>query len=425
MSVVQRKKIIVIVDAFTGGKYLIAAFQSLGYFCLHVQSKFVPSNFEADSRLAAARSDKHVVHDDTLEKLLDILRSYQIQAVLPGSEGGVLLADQINEAFGLEFSNGFAFSLARRDKYEMQECISQAGLASIEQCLVEDLSNLRTWLADHNQWPVVLKPLDSAGTDGVAICHSMKQAEIAFAAIVENRNLFGEQNVRALCQTYLEGEEYVVNGVACDGRFFFTELWHSTKRNCDDAPVYETQYLLYCHDSVFDELTAYTSKVCQALDIRNGPFHAEVMLTKDGPVLIEIGARIAGGADPYVIEQCFGHSQLSKVVQAVVRPSDFLRDQANPPTYDSHQHAAYIFMISPYRGLVQETPEADFIKIDGVISVEYCYAKNSIQERTIDLISSPGVVIALVADATQLDDTIAAVRTAEAEFYRTKLKLQI
>lgn len=424
MSLVQRKKIIIIIDAWSGGKYLIPAFQSLGYFCLHVQSPFVLPVFDTDNQLAAARSDRHVVHDGHLEGLLETLSCYQVQAVLPGSESGVQLADQLSAALGLGFANGLAHSPARRDKHAMQAAIAEAGLASIEQCLVDDLATLRSWLAKHNRWPVVVKPRQSAGTDGVAICHTREQAEAAFAAIVAKQDLFGQQNLNALCQAYVAGEEYVVNGVACDGRYFFTDLWHSGKRQCAGAPVYETQSLRYCHDAEFEALTAYTAAVCRALDIRNGPFHAEVMLTDNGPVLIEIAARIAGGADPYVIEQCLGHSQVSKLVQAVVRPAAFLREQVRPPDCPAHRHAAYIFMISPHRGVVQDTPEADFIAIDGVISVHYHYARGDIQAPTLDLISAPGVVIALAADAARLKATVAEVRMAEAAFYRTHLIAQ-
>lgn len=94
-----------------------------------------------------------------------------------------------------------------------------------------------------------------------------------------------------LCQEFLAGEEFVVNGIACQGEYFFTELWQSKKQQRNGFPVYETQYLHYRNDAGFDVLAAYTAQVCQALGIENGAFHAEVMMTPSGPVLIEIGAR--------------------------------------------------------------------------------------------------------------------------------------
>ncbi|MCX2195169.1 hypothetical protein LD112_25290 [Pantoea agglomerans] len=122
-------------------------------------------------------------------------------------------------------------------------------------------------------------------------------------------------------------------------------------------------------------LTAYTAQVCQTLGINNGAFHAEVMMTSGGgPVLIEIGARVAGGADPYIIEECLGHSQISKLAQAVLHPAKFLQECRRQHDFSGHRRAAYVYMISPSPGRVQVSPEEKFIKIDGVISVNYHYA---------------------------------------------------
>jgi hypothetical protein len=42
----------------------------------------------------------------------------------------------------------------------------------------------------------------------------------------------------------------------------------------------------------------YTTRVVNALGIRWDPAHCEVMLTQDGPTVIEVGARLAGAAFP-------------------------------------------------------------------------------------------------------------------------------
>ena len=43
------------------------------------------------------------------------------------------------------------------------------------------------------------------------------------------------------------------------------------------------------------QIKHYTGQVVKALGILLGPFHCELRLTKNGPVLIEIGARLPGG----------------------------------------------------------------------------------------------------------------------------------
>ena len=421
MDDIQNKNVIVIIDAWSGGKYLIPAFQALGYPCLHVQTEFVPDHFKIDNALSNARCDRRVVYNGNLAQLLDVLRPYRIKAVLPGSEGAVGLADAINGILELDFANASVLSSSRRDKYQMQETIRRAGLSAINQVRVSDKTTLSTWLDEQNRWPVVVKPLRSAGTDGVAICHSRHEAQAALVAILNRPNLFGEQNTAALCQEFLEGEEFVVNGVARDGVYMVTELWHSAKQDNCGSPIYGTQYLRVSQDPEYPTLVAYVEKVCSALGLKNGPFHAEVMLTKTGPVLIEIGARVAGGADPYVVEQCLGHSQISKTVDAVLRPDCFLRDLRESRPIRAHAKAAYIFLVSPIRGRLQRSPKVDFTAIDGVLSVRYNYCPGEIQNKTVDLMTAPGTVIVIADNCAQLDAIINRVRTVEAEFFLCNL----
>lgn len=421
MSIINNKEIIVLVDAWSGGKNLIPAFQSLGYYCLHIQSLFLAEIFYADNQLAISRSDKHIIFDGNLEKLVNNLKDFNIKAVLAGSESGVALADYLNHVLNLPFSNQFKLSEARRNKFLMQERLGDCGVASIKQLLISRKDRLRHWLTKHGQWPVVLKPVQSAGTDHVFICHNITQCFEAFDSILLSKDIFGQPNEAVLCQAFLLGEEFVVNGVACEGKYFFTELWQSTKQYRKDVPIYETQYLLHEESAKFSSLTVYTTQVCQALGIENGAFHAEVMMTIDGPVLIEIGARVAGGADPYVIEECLGHSQIGKLLQAVLQPKLFHHDMLFRRDLSSRQCAAYVYLISPFKGQLRRSPEAFFISIEGVISVNYHYKAGDIQQETKDLISSPGLVIVIRANIYLLNKTIAKIRKLEKEFFQKNL----
>ncbi|MDE1485748.1 ATP-grasp domain-containing protein [Xenorhabdus bovienii] len=421
MPILNNKEVIVIIDAWSGSKYLFPAFQALGYFCLHIQSAFLPAVFIRDNQLASIRSDRHIVYDGDIEALLRELQPYAIKAILAGIDGAVPLVDQLNAALELPFSNSIELSTARRNKFLMQEQLACHHVASVKQSLITHHNELLFWLKNHDCWPVVLKPVQSAGTDGVFICHDIQQAEQAFAAIKSKNDLFGNQNHEVLCQEFLEGEEFVVNGIACQGQYLFTDLWQSKKKQHKNFPVYETQYLYYQNDENFDTLTGYTIQVCQALGIENGAFHAEVMMTPRGPVLIEIGARVAGGADPYIIEKCLGHSQISKLVQAVLYPVRFLQEIHQPRDFLDHKRAAYVYMISPTKGKVQTSPEEQFIKIEGVISVNYRHSPGDIQQETNDLLSSPGVVIAISNDSVSLNQVIAEIRSTESDFYHSGL----
>lgn len=417
MPTLTRKDHVVVVDAYSGGRNLIPSFQARGYPVIHVQSGEVPPFFGADNELARQRADRHLELGDALDDLVGILREASPRVVLPGSEGGVLLADRLSMLLGLSFRNEWELSPARRNKFLMQERLRERGLRCIAHGKVDGGATLDAWLAAHARYPVVLKPLQSAGTQGVAVCYSREEAHAALRSILTNRDFFGNANEAAVCQEFLVGHEYVINGVACQGHYFFTEGWRSDKVENAGCRVYGTQYLFYYGDEEFETISEYAADACRALGITNGAFHAEVMLTSDGPVLIEMGARVAGSADPYFIETCLGHSQVSLLTLAALHPEEYLRRVRMKPVAQGFKRAAYVFLIATSDALVGQVALDEFLRIDGVVRVDYRYSSGDHQVITRDLLTSPGTVIVVAENAERLEAVVREVRRVERALY--------
>ncbi|WP_329253824.1 ATP-grasp domain-containing protein [Streptomyces sp. NBC_01478] len=416
MPTLTQKDHVVIVDAYSGGRYLIPAFQSLGYPVIHVQSGSV-GPFSRDNEVAAARADIHLVNDGDVSALVETLRAASTRIVLAGSEGGVLLADQLADSLDLPFRNHTELSMARRDKFDMQDQLRKAGVASIKQARVTDAEELDAWLTSHGAYPVVVKPLLSAATESVFVCHSHAEAHKALDVIIGSTDLFGNRNDAAVCQEFLVGVEYVINGIACQGRCSITEAWQSDKVDNHGFHVYDTQYLFCEEDPGFTEITEYVGDACRALGLVNGPFHAEVMLTDRGPVLIEVGARIAGGADPYVVESCLGHSQVRWVVQASLNPAAFTEARELLPPVPRSQRAAYVYLIAKTEGRVREADLSKFLSVGGVMHVSYQYAAGDRQMITKDAITAAGVVLLTAETEEELNGRVRQVREIEASMY--------
>src|SRR5262249_27512143 len=69
----------------------------------------------------------------------------------------------------------------------------------------------------------------------------------------------------------------------------------------------------------------YAFAVLEALEIKNGPTHQEIMLTHEGPALVECNARLCGAAMPLLWQSCTGASLSSLVVEAFTDPKVFLK----------------------------------------------------------------------------------------------------
>lgn len=56
-------------------------------------------------------------------------------------------------------------------------------------------------------YPVVLKPTDSAGSDGVKLCHNFDEAKTHFEYLLTVEAVNGGYNTEVLCQEFLRGKE--------------------------------------------------------------------------------------------------------------------------------------------------------------------------------------------------------------------------
>jgi biotin carboxylase len=251
------------------------------------------------------------------------LAAYSPIAVVAGQETDVLLADALSERLGLP-SNGTALSSARRNKYDMAEALRRAGVRCAEQFKSDSAEDVVAWAEAAGRYPVVVKPLASAATDNVAICADPEQVRTAAETILGTEMLWGEANLEVLAQSYLDGTEYVVDMVSWQDRRYTCGVWEYRKRQVGVHNIYDYEVLLPASDSRVPELIGYVDSALRALGIEYGPTHAEVILTADGPALVEVGARTAGNLSPAFHDQCLGANQAGLTALAYARPQEFL-----------------------------------------------------------------------------------------------------
>merc|ERR1712187_46216 len=113
---------------------------------------------------------------------------------------------------------------------------------------------------------------------------------------------------------FLAGQEYVVDHVSRDGKHKTVMVWVYDKRPTNGGEfVYYNMLPVESSDPVAQALITYTQGVIDALDIKHGPTHAEVMMTHDGtPCLVEMNCRAHGwdGAWAPLERALVGYSQV-------------------------------------------------------------------------------------------------------------------
>lgn len=409
----------VVVDPYSTGVLFADYLKARGYRTLAVRS----GPDLVDSLLRTYRGgdfESLTDHSGDLDALVARFAGEDVRCVLPGNESAVELADALGARLGVR-GNDPATTKIRRNKYEMIERITAAGLHAAKQKLVTTEDEAGAWAAAHGRWPVVIKPLDSASTDNVHVCHSEAEVRARFQQIVHSRNLCGLPNTKALIQSYLDGLEYVVNTVSRDGRHYICDILESRKRSLNGSPlIYDFYRLLPPTGEVQDQLSRYIVGVLDALEIRNGGGHAEIRMTADGPALVEIAARAMGPLDSTTtIAHGTGHDQAELIVDALTDGTKF--DAVYGQTYRMDKHAMVVYLPSTVEGVLGDLPILEHLKaLPSLLNYQLLPKLGGPIQRTMDLTSVLAKIYLVHADGAQVDADYAKIRELE-EAYPPKV----
>ncbi|MFG2933108.1 ATP-grasp domain-containing protein [Streptomyces achromogenes] len=409
----------VVVDGYSAGNFYPRAFAELGADVVHVQSttELIPT-------LSPPRLSEYALNvvwaDGDLESLVRRLKPYDPVCVVAGQDGAVTLADHLGEALGVP-SNGTLLTRARRDKYEMIEALRRAGVRCADQFKSADPGAIAAWAAERDVYPVVVKPLSSAASDGVSVCRSAEDVRRAAEEVLATPDIFGKENREILVQSYLSGTEYIVDTVSADGVRYTCDVWQYEKSLLPNGKnIYNRDLLVDGDDALVAELTAYVDEVLAALDVRWGPAHAEVIVTPDGPALVEIGTRLSGHIDADFNNACLGHNQAALTALAYLRPETF-QERYGHRTYSRLRPAAIYEAPTTLDGTVTAVDEDVVAEIRALDSVHDLTVKLRPGDRitpTAGLLTSVLRVLMSAPDEQRLTADYEQVRSLKDKVYQ-------
>ncbi|MGW0494703.1 ATP-grasp domain-containing protein [Streptomyces sp. NPDC003007] len=395
-----RRPAVAVVDGFGSAARLAKAFDAAGHDCVRVQSTVdIPAHYRSELDLGLYADN--LVHTGDVEATAARLAGHRTVAVIAGAEQGVELADALCEATGLP-GNGTALSHARRTKDVQTRTVAAAGLPTARQLTVEDAAQLQAWHARLGG-RVVVKPVRSARNDGVSVCDSPAESVAAYERVRRAVNDFGLRNEGVVAQEYLIGTEFVVNTVSRGGRHRVTDTWRYQKIDVNGVRDRINGVLsLPPSDPRWSRLREYAFSVLDALGIAHGPAHLEIIMTPDGPRLVELGARLCGADVARYAVLVTGESQIDRTVQAYTDPEAFLADVDSPYIRDGH--AAMAFLASPVEGRLRSYPLLGEVeRLDSYQGVALRVTPGQQLRRTVDDGTEPLAVGLAHADAATVE----------------------
>lgn len=323
--------------------------------------------------------------------LLELLRKHDPLAIIPGAESGVPLAHSLSSTLTPWFANQAKTSSSQLHKAEMQKALHEAGVPCLKTLDTSLESEVESWL-QHNDLegsPLIIKPPLSAGSDKVFHIPARGNWRKAFQEILkEPSNITGKRSETAVIQERVIGTEFAIGTVSAHGRHHLAHLIRYNKIPFNGREtVYDHVEFVAFEERAHREIFEYTQRALDALGIRWGAAHNEIMLTSKGPRLIESVPRMCGGPVVRFAREATGSSQADKWAEVIaegdVRTKDYVLKKTVVP----------VFLKSATEGIVSNAEAFKDVARLPTLYQQFLWFQNGDQvPQTVDYLTSIGII---------------------------------
>lgn len=261
---------------------LIRACKELGYYTLVTDpNENAPGKDLADHFVVLPPKDFDAHCQVIEENKIQGLVTCQMENPLP-------LMARLAKKYKLLFPSVEVIHRAR-NKYLMKQAFLQAGVPCAQGQIIEKAEELNNIDLTKWQFPLIIKPVDSYSSRGVYRVNSLSELRERYEQAVQ----FSSTG-QALVEEFLEGPEVSVEAVTYQGVTHIIQITDKVITpypNTVELAHYQPSQL---HQEDQVSIREVVKAAVDALGIDYSGSHAELKLTKDGPKMIEIGARLGG-----------------------------------------------------------------------------------------------------------------------------------
>lgn len=323
--------------------------------------------------------------------LVEVLRKYDPLVIIPGADEGVPLAEALAATLTPRFANDPKKSPHRLHKALMQKALQEAGVPTLKTLNTSSENEAETWIKTNGliDSPLVIKPPVSAGSDKVFHIPARGDWKKAFNRVLsEPSKITGNINETVVVQEQAIGTEFAVGTVSANGKHYLAHLIQYNKTSSNDRKtVYDYVEFVPYSEERYGELFDYTQKALDALGVRWGAAHNEVMLTKDGPRLIETGARMCGGPVVGFAREATGSSQADKLVEI------YADGDVSAKEYVFKKTVVPVFLKSLAKGKISNVEAfAGVSKLPTFLNEHIWFKNGDLVPQTVDYLTSIGIV---------------------------------
>lgn len=228
------------------------------------------------------------------EKILEAARKHKIDGIMTLASDmpmrSVAKVSKEMKLIGIDEDT----ALRTTNKALMRECLFKNGIPVPEFFKVNSKNEFIDIIEyfKKKKMSCIIKPVDNSGSRGVDLISNFTNMDFINKSFEYSKKY--SRNGDIIVEEYMEGPEVSVETLSING---ICNVIQITDKLTTGAPYFveighnEPSML---NEEIKKEIAKVASAAVNAVGIKNGPSHTEIKVTKNGPKIVEIGARLGG-----------------------------------------------------------------------------------------------------------------------------------
>lgn len=319
--------------------------------------------------------------------LTDLARDTNTDGIYPAAELAVEAVAVAAETLDLP---GIAPEVANRvrNKTAMRRALDAAGIQNPKFFEVDSVERAIAVKADL-EYPFIVKPSDANSSKGVQLVSTPEDLD---AAVVSAINYSFTDT--ALLEEFMPGEEFCVDGLVYQGHYIpggitgkeMSPLPYRFDKGIHMPPLQSSEQC--------EGLEKCAREALEAIGFENGTFHLEIIVTPDGPRIVEIAGRPGGGRIPTdLIPMAYGYDFMADSIRIALGEA--------PESKRSHERGVALYWIEAEPGEVSQIEGREYaLALEGVREVVWHTQVGDTLKPIIDCVSRDAVGYVLTEGST-------------------------
>lgn len=236
---------------------------------------------------------KEIISTIDIESVMSAAKKHNIDAIMTlASDMPIMTVAKVSKKLGL-VGVDLDTAIKATNKSKMRESLKSFGVPvplfykvdSLDKC-IKAVNKIKD-----KGYKCILKPADNSGSRGIVLLPDFNEKTINIAYNYSKNN---SRNKIVMVEEFMEGPEVSVETISVDGKCNIIQI---TDKITTGAPYFVEMghsQPSQLTSNIKDKIKEITISANKAIGIKNGPSHTEIKITKDGPKIVEIGARLGG-----------------------------------------------------------------------------------------------------------------------------------